>query len=92
MKRPGTIVLLTGGGLVALAALGIAFVKSPGPPPTSRGVTASASVGDLMMDLGITPVTPQPAAAFTLETLDGKRMASGDLAGRPALLYFWATW
>ena len=32
------------------------------------------------------------APAFTLQTLDGKQVALGDLRGKRVLLHFWATW
>jgi peroxiredoxin len=33
-----------------------------------------------------------PAPAFTLDTLDGKRIAWDDLRGKVVLVNFWATW
>ena len=33
-----------------------------------------------------------PAPAFTLETLDGKRVSLSDFRGRPVLINFWATY
>ena len=33
-----------------------------------------------------------PAPAFTLDTLDGKRVSLGDYRGRPVLINFWATY
>lgn len=33
-----------------------------------------------------------PATAFTLETLDGKRVSLSDFNGRPVLINFWATY
>lgn len=63
------------------------------PPSPSRGVqVVAASLADLMMDLELIPLDGQTPKPFTLESLDGKRVALADLAGRPALLYFWATW
>jgi cytochrome oxidase Cu insertion factor (SCO1/SenC/PrrC family) len=53
---------------------------------------AAGSLDDLLMDLQLVPLDGRPAKAFTLESLDGKRVALADVAGRPALLYFWATW
>jgi thiol-disulfide isomerase/thioredoxin len=34
----------------------------------------------------------KPAPAFTLVTLDGKRVSLSDYKGRPVLVNFWATW
>ena len=81
-----TLVVLTGFwfGLPGL------WVEAPRLSGASRA--AGDTLEDLMMDLQIIPLDPRPAKAFTLETLDGKRLALADLAGRPLLLYFWATW
>ncbi|MEW6320528.1 MAG: TlpA disulfide reductase family protein [Acidobacteriota bacterium] len=35
---------------------------------------------------------PLPVSAFTLETVDGRTIASRDLRGRVVLVNFWATW
>src|SRR5260370_38588901 len=34
----------------------------------------------------------KPAPAFTLATLDGKKVSLSDYKGRPVLVKFWATW
>lgn len=78
--------------------LGAGVAKRDGGAPTSRsaqirGAQAfGGSLADLMMDLELVPMDGQAPKPFTLESLDGKRVALADLAGRPALLYFWATW
>lgn len=36
--------------------------------------------------------TPRPMPAFDLETLDGGRLSSAELAGRVVLVDLWATW
>lgn len=38
------------------------------------------------------PVIGHPAPDWQLPGLDGEAMALGDLAGRPVVLNFWATW
>ena len=38
------------------------------------------------------PLLDQPAPPWTLTTLDGEALASADLAGRPYLVNFWASW
>lgn len=57
---------------------------------TAAGAPATDLEGRLR-DLEITPFGA-PAPPFALLGLDGQRYALADLAGRPALLYFWATW
>ena len=44
-----------------------------------------------MANLQLVPLTG-PAKPFTLAKLDGTRLTLADLAGQPALLYFWASW
>lgn len=38
------------------------------------------------------PLIGQPAPAWTLTTLDGEALSSADLAGRPYVVNFWASW
>ena len=83
------------GLVVVLAAVGLgaAAVLWPGSAPTGGGgQIAAGSLDDLMMDLQLLPLDGQRAKPFTLESLDGRRVALADLAGKPVLLYFWATW
>ena len=39
-----------------------------------------------------TPILGRPAPSFDLETLDGSRLALGDLRGSSVVLNFWASW
>jgi cytochrome oxidase Cu insertion factor (SCO1/SenC/PrrC family) len=80
------VVLIAGAGLAAWR--GVWPFSAPGGHRASR---TGDAVTDLMMDLQILPVD-QPAKPFTLQTLDGRSLSLGELAGRPVLLYFWATW
>ena len=91
--------LVIGAVAVALAgvwlAVAIPMRRAPAPPTSPRvphASTQAGSLGDLLMDLQLIPIDGQTPRAFALETLDGRRVALADLAGRPALLYFWATW
>ena len=65
--------------------------RPPGGTLPSTQVVAG-SLDDLLMELQVIPMEGQPAKPFALPALDGRRMALADLAGRPALVYFWATW
>ncbi|MGZ8482147.1 MAG: redoxin family protein [Candidatus Limnocylindria bacterium] len=38
------------------------------------------------------PLIGRPAPEWTLATLDGRTLSSGELAGRPYVLNFWASW
>jgi cytochrome oxidase Cu insertion factor (SCO1/SenC/PrrC family) len=98
MTRPGPAVLLS--ACLVLGLLGVSIVGGLilGTGPGSRVTTTRgsaediAALDDLLLGLQIVPLGGRPAPSFTLDTLDGTRVALADLAGRPALLYFWATW
>jgi hypothetical protein len=92
--RRSLVLALTAVALIVVIAAWVGWRASKEDPTrlSSRAGVPGDSVEDLMMDLGIVPLDPQPARAFTLPTLDGKRLALADLKGRAALLYFWATW
>jgi cytochrome oxidase Cu insertion factor (SCO1/SenC/PrrC family) len=79
--------------VVLVAGFGLAVWRGVWPfsPGGHRAARTGDSVADLMMDLQILPLD-QPAKAFTLQTLDGRSLSLAELAGRPVLLYFWATW
>ncbi len=38
------------------------------------------------------PIRSGPVPAFSLEATDGTRVSSADLAGRPAVVHFYASW
>ena len=79
-------------GIIVVLA-GAWYLTGPGSPP-SRGssVVVAGSLDDLLMELQLVPLDGQAPKPFALQSLDGRRVALADLAGRPALLYFWATW
>jgi cytochrome oxidase Cu insertion factor (SCO1/SenC/PrrC family) len=90
--------LVVGALVVALAGVWLALAvpgrRTAAPPasPRAGAQVAAASLDDLLMDLQLIPIDAQTPRAFALESLDGRRVALADLAGRPALLYFWASW
>ncbi len=91
--RTAAIVAVT----VVVAAAGAWAVRSrlgDGPAPVTTTVASPAgdTIEDLLMDLQVIPLDGDAVKPFTLAGLDGTSLAAGDLAGRPALLYFWATW
>jgi len=57
----------------------------------SAGAQA-ADLEDLLFDLQLIPLLGQDPPAFTLESLDGKKVSLDDYRGMPVFLYFWATW
>jgi hypothetical protein len=92
--RRGLVLPLVAVGLTLIIAAWVGWQASKEDPMRlgSRVGAPGDTIEDLMMDLGIVPLDREPAKPFTLPTLDGKRVALAELGGRPALLYFWATW
>jgi cytochrome oxidase Cu insertion factor (SCO1/SenC/PrrC family) len=72
--------------LVALVAV-LGGTLAPGSLPAQ-----SRPIDDLMMDLNIAPLEPQPAPALAVTTMDGGRLTLADLKGQVVLVYFMATW
>jgi cytochrome oxidase Cu insertion factor (SCO1/SenC/PrrC family) len=84
-------------GAIAVALAGVWLALGPSMkalPTTPRSSThvVGGSLEDLLMDADLIPIDGEAPKAFALESLDGRRVTLADLAGRPALLYFWATW
>ena len=84
-------------GLVigAVAVVGAAWLAGLAPRTAlspGGNVVAAGSLDDLLMELQLVPLDGQRPKPFALASLDGRQVSLADLAGRPALLYFWATW
>jgi cytochrome oxidase Cu insertion factor (SCO1/SenC/PrrC family) len=61
--------------------------------PSTSGSAGAPDLNRLLADLEVNARPGQaPPPPFTLDGLDGKRVSPAELRGRPALLYFWATW
>ncbi|MEU4695400.1 redoxin domain-containing protein [Actinoplanes sp. NPDC023714] len=76
MRVPGLVLTM----LVALAAAGGCSTADAASPPAGEPAA-----------IGTTGTVPQ-ALAFTGTTLDGAEFDAAALAGKPALLWFWAPW
>jgi cytochrome oxidase Cu insertion factor (SCO1/SenC/PrrC family) len=72
---------------LGIAALALASVVAPAAPAAQ-----AKGLDDLMMDLNIAPLDAQAPPAFSVTTLEGRRVALADVKGKAALVYFWATW
>ncbi|SRR5712691_8684005 len=96
MTRRTTLVFGAAAAVVVAggAWLGVLTLRAPAPrtSPSRSAQVVAGSLEELVMDLELVPMDGQTPKPFTLESLDGRRVALADLAGRPALLYFWATW
>ncbi len=71
-------------GILSVASLVVLGWATAGAEPPSLDV--------LLSDFQLVPLAHQAPPPFSLETLAGTKLSPRDLAGRPALLYFWATW
>ena len=84
-----------GFGVGAVAVVVAAWLAGLAPrtasSPSGSAVVAG-SLDDLLMDLQLVPLEGLAPKPFALQSLDGPRVTLADFAGRPALLYFWATW
>jgi cytochrome oxidase Cu insertion factor (SCO1/SenC/PrrC family) len=90
----GAVAVLSAGVWLAVGVLirpGSAPLRPSAAPGASTQVVAG-SLEDLLMELQLVPMEGQMPKAFDLPSLEGRRVALADLAGRPTLLYFWATW
>lgn len=91
----------------ALAALSVAVLAltacagtdeqpSGGAPtaPASPGQAPAggASTGPAATSTGGAPAAVPQTLGFTARTIDGKPFAGSSLAGKPAVLWFWAAW
>jgi len=74
---------------VSLAVLSALLAVAVTVPP--RGDAQSTPLQERLRALDVSPLAGDPSP-FTLTGLDGQRYSLASLKGRPALLYFWATW
>ena len=87
------------GGIVFLGIRDIHRYDSPGSassgPATATAISDSGSAASANENSGETikfVKNPVTAPDFTIKTIDGKTITSGDLRGKVVLLNFWATW
>lgn len=93
MSRKTTAALVVAGVVAAAAATWITLTAVTRPALKAAATRpAGDTVDDLLMDLQVIPLDGEAPKPFALPSLAGRTVALADLAGRPALLYFWATW
>ena len=66
------------------------IVLTPAPANSGKSGTAQASPSET--DPSEVLMRGKKAPAFTLTTIDGKKVSLSDYKGRPVLVNFWATW
>jgi thiol-disulfide isomerase/thioredoxin len=62
------------------------------PAPANSGEPGTAQLPSSEPDSSEVPMRGKKAPAFTLATLDGRKVSLSDYKGRPVLVNFWATW
>ncbi len=94
--RPAVVAVI--GTALLLAGCGTAEPEAPaaGSTPPRAPTTAATSARPADDAPVQTPEKPPPAVPeqlkFTAKTVDGTKFSGASLAGRPALLWFWAPW
>jgi thiol-disulfide isomerase/thioredoxin len=97
--RPAVVAVL--GAVLVLAGCGGTQpeVAAPAPEteatPTTPADDAAASTPQSPAPESTAKPTPKPVPEklrFTAKTVDGKEFSGASLAGKPALLWFWAPW
>jgi thiol-disulfide isomerase/thioredoxin len=73
---------------VLLALLLAGCSAAPAAPPAAQPVAASTPEASAAAK----PATVPASLQFTGKTLDGKAFDAATLAGKPAILWFWAPW
>jgi peroxiredoxin len=77
-------------GLAMQEAQANQIILTPAPANSGKSGTAQASPSET--DPSEVLMRGKKAPAFTLTTIDGKKVSLSDYKGRPVLVNFWATW
>src|SRR3712207_5182699 len=87
--RPAVVAMLS--AVLVLAGCGgqAQTGNTPTTPMSSTTTEVSQSADDAPAPVG-TPVPEQ--LNFSAKTVDGQEFSGASLAGKPALLWFWAPW
>ena len=62
------------------------------PPVTALDQSQQTVQQDVASDEGLPKLRGKKAPAFTLKTLDGRKVSLADYKGKAVLINFWATW
>ncbi len=96
--RPAMVAVI--GAVLVLAGCGGTQPQAAPPAPEAPETTSSAPAeGIAPGEPAPTKSAPKPAPKpvpqklrFTAETVDGKKFSGASLAGKPAMIWFWAPW
>jgi thiol-disulfide isomerase/thioredoxin len=92
--RPALVAVVS--TVLVLAGCGADQPEAGSPPASTQPSTSPASSGDDATTGTPTDAAPAPTVPerlrFTANTVDGKDFSGESLAGRPAVLWFWAPW
>jgi len=94
--RPAMVAVI--GAVLVLAGCGGTQPQAAAPAPeapATETVSPSPSEGIAPGEPAPTKPAPKPVPEklrFTGETVDGKKFSGASLAGKPAMLWFWAPW
>lgn len=91
--RPTVVAVVS--GLLLLAGCGDNPPAAGGQPTTTSTEATSTQPPDdapTSATTGTVTETPVPELEFSARTVDGKEFSGATLAGKPALLWFWAPW
>lgn len=89
-RRHGLIALMTVGAM-GLAACGSEEAETEPAAERSSDTSAEAEV-DVEEDIEAAPAGDAADLNFTATTLEGTEFSGTELAGKPAVLWFWAPW
>ncbi|MBB4909301.1 redoxin domain-containing protein [Actinophytocola algeriensis] len=86
----GSVLVLGGCGAGQQDAGG--GTPTPAPPATTTTTTTTTSADDAPVSDPATPTPVPEQLRFTAKTVDGEDFSGESLAGKPAVLWFWAPW
>lgn len=87
IRSRAAVVLIAG---LVLAGCGEDRQAGGATPPTTTAATSSGPAGDTAAPTQA-PAVPEQLR-FTAQTVDGEEFSGESLAGKPAVLWFWAPW
>lgn len=78
--------------IIAFAAAGCGTTKVPQSPQGQQGTAPSSATPGVTSGAPVSGAAVPDTLRFTATTIDGKDFDAASLAGKPAVLWFWAAW